>query len=175
MRSRKQYIYDQKPLTRILFHPSSVHAITRSLTPRIPTLSTNLPPTSSTTSASASASLTNPSTSASLSSTTSTSTTTTAIPLSTSTSNTLPNPSLPLTGLEVLETEKFRLSCFQTITGIKFLLFTDPLMANVDVVMKKVYELYADYVMKNPFYQLEMPVRCEAFDRNLGSWLKGRA
>lgn len=47
-------------------------------------------------------------------------------------------------------------------------------MANIDVVMKKIYELYADFVMKNPFYQLEMPVRCESFDRHLGSWLRGR-
>lgn len=73
-----------------------------------------------------------------------------------------------------METDKFRLTCFQTLTGTKFLLFTDPPMTNVDVVMKKVYELYADFVMKNPFYQLEMPVRCEAFDRHLGGWLRGR-
>jgi hypothetical protein len=74
----------------------------------------------------------------------------------------------------VLETENFRLTCFQTVTGTKFLLFTDPLMPNVDVVIRKIYELYADYVMKNPFYQLEMPVRCEAFDRHLGTWLRSR-
>lgn len=60
------------------------------------------------------------------------------------------------------------------MTGTKFLLFTDPLTPNVDVVMRKVYELYADYVMKNPFYQLEMPVRCESFDRHLGAWLRAR-
>jgi hypothetical protein len=74
----------------------------------------------------------------------------------------------------MLETDRFRLTCFQTLTGTKFLLFTDPLMPNVDNVMGKVYELYADYVMKNPFYQLEMPVRCEAFDRHLATWLRGR-
>lgn len=47
-------------------------------------------------------------------------------------------------------------------------------MMNVDGVVGKIYELYADYVMKNPFYQLEMPVRCDAFDRNLAAWLKAR-
>jgi len=41
-------------------------------------------------------------------------------------------------------------------------------------LMKGVYERYADFVMKNPFYQLEMPVRVEAFDRSLNSWLKSR-
>jgi len=116
------------------FH--GVHAITRSITPRVPTTTNN----------------------------------TTNAPQSWS----LPEPGQPKSGIEVLETDRFRLTCFQTQTGTKFLLFTDPLMANIDTIMKKVYELYADYVMKNPFYQLEMPVRCEAFDRHLGTWLRGR-
>ena len=30
-----------------------------------------------------------------------------------------------------------------------------------------IYELYSDYVLKNPFYELEMPVRCELFENNL--------
>ncbi|QKX55301.1 uncharacterized protein TRUGW13939_02393 [Talaromyces rugulosus] len=93
----------------------------------------------------------------------------------TSSNGYLPNPGLAKSGIEVLETDRFRLSCFQTLTGTKFLLFTDPLMTNIDTVLKKIYDLYADYVMKNPFYQLEMPVRCDAFDRHLGTWLRGRA
>jgi len=80
----------------------------------------------------------------------------------------------PLTGIEVLESETFRMQCFQTLTGTKFLLFTEPHQPNVDVIIRKVYELYADYVMKNPFYQIEMPIRCDAFDRNLGSYIKPR-
>lgn len=84
----------------------------------------------------------------------------------------IPPPSR--TGIEVLETSFFRLTCFQTYTGTKFLLFTEPHQPNVDVTMRRVYELYADYVMKNPFYQLEMPVRCEAFERVLGAYLRGR-
>ncbi|KAI5865026.1 Sybindin-like protein [Durotheca rogersii] len=78
----------------------------------------------------------------------------------------------PPSGLEVLESENFRLQCFTTLTGTKFLLFTDTLQANVDVAMRRVYDLYADYVMKNPFYQLEMPVRCENFDRKLNSYIR---
>jgi trafficking protein particle complex subunit 4 len=96
-------------------------------------------------------------------------------------------------GIEVLEAETFRLQCFQTHTcvpsriqprspipistvtnssGTKFLLITEPRQPNVDVVLRRIYELYADYVMKNPFYQLEMPIRCEEFDRNLGAYAK---
>lgn len=30
-----------------------------------------------------------------------------------------------------------------------------------------VYDLYADYVLKNPFYEVDMPIRVELFDQNL--------
>ncbi|EJT72792.1 synbindin [Gaeumannomyces tritici R3-111a-1] len=78
----------------------------------------------------------------------------------------------PPGGLEVLETENFRLQCFNTLTGIKFLLFTDTTQANVDVTIRRIYDLYTDYVMKSPFYQLEMPVRCDMFDRKLNSYVR---
>jgi len=41
-------------------------------------------------------------------------------------------------------------------------------------MLRRIYELYADYVMKNPFYQPEMPVRCEAFDRHLVGYVRAR-
>ncbi|KAI4106671.1 MAG: hypothetical protein L6R37_002063 [Teloschistes peruensis] len=66
-------------------------------------------------------------------------------------------PRSSMTGLEVLETTNFRLTCSQTPTGVKFLLFTEPQQPNCDAIVGKLYELYADYVMKNPFYALEMP------------------
>ncbi|KAH7077000.1 Sybindin-like protein [Paraphoma chrysanthemicola] len=78
------------------------------------------------------------------------------------------------TGLEVLESSHFRIQCFQTQTGTKFLLFTEPQQPNVDTMIKKIYELYADYVMKNPFYTVEMPIRCEKFDRGLDGFVKVR-
>ena len=34
-------------------------------------------------------------------------------------------------------------------------------------LLKVIYELYTDYVLKNPFYEMEMPIRCELFDLNL--------
>ncbi|KAK3311180.1 Sybindin-like protein [Chaetomium strumarium] len=90
---------------------------------------------------------------------------------STSSTGSLTRPELP-SGLEVLESENFRMQCFTTLTGIKFLLFTDTTQANVDLTMRRVYDMYTDYVMKNPFYQLEMPVRCDMFDRKLGSYIR---
>ncbi|KAI1459387.1 Sybindin-like protein [Annulohypoxylon moriforme] len=84
----------------------------------------------------------------------------------------IPTRPEPPSGLEVLESENFRLQCFNTLTGTKFLLFTDTMQTNVDLAIRKIYDLYSDYVMKNPFYQLEMPIRCETFDRKLNSYIR---
>ena len=37
--------------------------------------------------------------------------------------------------------------------------------------MRRCYEIYADQVMKNPFYSLEMPIRVEKFERALAAYL----
>ncbi len=42
----------------------------------------------------------------------------------------------------------------------------------LDDVLHKVYELFADYVLKNPFYELEQPVQCEKFDLMLDRALR---
>lgn len=90
-------------------------------------------------------------------------------------SNILPTPfHTRATGIEVLESSQFRMQCFQTLTGIKFLLFTEPQQPNTEAVLKRIYELYADFVMKNPFYTVEMPIRCEKFDRGLDGFVKVR-
>ncbi|KAK2045903.1 sybindin-like family protein [Colletotrichum somersetense] len=84
----------------------------------------------------------------------------------------IPSRPEPPTGLEVMESENFRLQCFNTMTGTKFLLFTDTTQTNIDVTLRRIYDLYSDYVMKNPFYQLEMPIRCEMFERKLLSYIR---
>lgn len=38
--------------------------------------------------------------------------------------------------------------------------------------MKRIYEIYADYVMKNPFQTPEMPVRSEKFEGAVGKLVK---
>ncbi|KAG5928637.1 hypothetical protein E4U42_000242 [Claviceps africana] len=86
--------------------------------------------------------------------------------------NGVANRAEPSSGLEVLETENFRLQCFNTMTGTKFLLFTDSTQVNVDVTIRRIYDLYSDFVMKNPFYSLEMPIRCDLFDRKLLSYIR---
>jgi hypothetical protein len=39
--------------------------------------------------------------------------------------------------------------------------------STADLVLQKVYEAYADAVMKNPFHTPEMPIRSEAFNARI--------
>jgi hypothetical protein len=48
----------------------------------------------------------------------------------------------------------------------------EPNQTGMDILLKRIYELYADYALKNPFYSLDMPIRCELFDINLQSLLE---
>ncbi|KAI9140367.1 Sybindin-like protein [Paraphysoderma sedebokerense] len=70
-------------------------------------------------------------------------------------------------GVELLETDTFKLYCFQTLTGTKFLVSADPTHPNIEYAMRKIYDIYSDFVMKNPFYTPEMPIRSELFDSTL--------
>lgn len=78
------------------------------------------------------------------------------------------------TGIESVMTTRFLLNCFETPTGTKFLLFSEPSQQNADTILRKCYELFADLVMKNPFYNLEMPIRCDKFDRAVQGWVAVR-
>lgn len=90
---------------------------------------------------------------------------------------------IPLsTGIKTLEAENFRLDCYETLTKVKFVVISDlslggsPATANKQDLLKRIYELYADYVMKNPFYTLNMPINsdnCSLFKTNLEQSLSG--
>uniref|UniRef100_A0A671MME6 Trafficking protein particle complex subunit n=3 Tax=Sinocyclocheilus TaxID=75365 RepID=A0A671MME6_9TELE len=58
------------------------------------------------------------------------------------------------------------------IRGIKFIVLADPRQSGIDALLRKIYEIYSDFALKNPFYSLEMPIRCELFDQNLKSALE---
>ncbi|KAG6599171.1 Trafficking protein particle complex subunit 4, partial [Cucurbita argyrosperma subsp. sororia] len=70
-------------------------------------------------------------------------------------------------GTELLEADTFDLHCFQSLTGTKFFVVCEPGTLHMEGLLKYIYELYTDYVLKNPFYEMEMPIRCELFDINL--------
>ena len=58
--------------------------------------------------------------------------------------------------------------------GTKFILLTSLIEPTVDAMLQKVYEIYAEAVMKNPFHTPEMPIRTEGFDTKITALLGGR-
>ncbi|XP_061388921.1 trafficking protein particle complex subunit 4 [Musca vetustissima] len=81
------------------------------------------------------------------------------------------SPEPKSSGIETLETDTFTLHCFQTLTGVKFIVISETGLSGMDILLRKIYELYSDYALKNPFYSLEMPIRCELFDNKLQALL----
>jgi trafficking protein particle complex subunit 4 len=55
---------------------------------------------------------------------------------------------------------------------MNFIVVADPTQAGLDMLLRKTYGLYADYVLKNPFYGLDMPIRCELFDVHLREYVE---
>lgn len=70
-------------------------------------------------------------------------------------------------GIELLQAETFDLHNFQTPTGVKFFAVAPCKSIGVESFLKRLYNLYTDFVLKNPFYELDMPIRCELFDLHL--------
>ena len=60
-----------------------------------------------------------------------------------------------------------KLHCFQSLTGVKFVVTATQGTTDLDLLLQNIYELYADYVLKNPFYEMEMPIRCDLFNKHL--------
>lgn len=52
------------------------------------------------------------------------------------------------------------------------MLLTSPVEPTAEAVLQKVYEVYADAVMKNPFHTPEMPIRSEAFETRIAALIK---
>lgn len=51
-------------------------------------------------------------------------------------------------GIERLETDTFVLQCFQTLTGLKFVITASPQTTELDTLLRAIYEVYSDYVLK---------------------------
>ena len=66
-----------------------------------------------------------------------------------------------------VEADGFVLTSFDTLTKLKFFVTADPDSRHLDTILKEVYVLYSDYVLKNPFYELDMPIQCEKFEERV--------
>lgn len=85
------------------------------------------------------------------------------------------SPTGKSSGFNVVEMPDASLYCFQPLTGVKFFFLTDPRPFAIDEIKQQIYQLYSDYVMKNPFYTPDMPIRSAKFDRYLETMVRSAA
>ncbi|KAK8797822.1 hypothetical protein WA171_005353 [Blastocystis sp. BT1] len=77
-------------------------------------------------------------------------------------------------GISYVLADTIALHSYRTPTGIKFLIVSKPSILSLDTILDEIYTLFADYVMKNPFYELEMPIRCVLFEEKLDALINSR-
>jgi hypothetical protein len=72
-------------------------------------------------------------------------------------------------GIESVNYGNFYILCKHTYTGIQFIVVCDSNVARKTAtdLLNQIYVLYADYVLKNPFYHTDMPIRLAGFNRGL--------
>ena len=78
-------------------------------------------------------------------------------------------------GIETLEAPTFVLQAFRTVTGALFFLTAEPHTPNLKPLLQEIYKVYSDFVMKNPFHQLDMPIRSQLFDIHLDQLIQRHA
>ena len=77
------------------------------------------------------------------------------------------SPVMQSTGIEQLECDTLDLHCFETATGTKFMVSSMKGCVGVERLMRRAYDVYADFAMKNPFYEIEQPIQAELFEERL--------
>lgn len=53
-------------------------------------------------------------------------------------------------------------------------MLAEPKATALDTILKQVYSLYSDYVLKNAFYELDMPIQCDLFNQKLDVLVNGK-
>lgn len=91
-------------------------------------------------------------------------------------------------GVQVVESDAFKMTCLRTPTGarlisfisslrrrtragLKFVLLTSPSHANADAILQRAYVAYSAY-LQNPFYTTDMPLR-GVFDERMALAIRG--
>ncbi|WVW78582.1 hypothetical protein I302_100538 [Kwoniella bestiolae CBS 10118] len=84
-----------------------------------------------------------------------------------------PIPGVTAGGLESFEAEGWGGKVFLTPTGTKFVVLHSLPQSGLDDLMKRIYEIYSDAVMKNPFHTPEMPINSALFETKLQTLMSG--
>ena len=80
--------------------------------------------------------------------------------------------------IEEMTTDTFILRNFRTVTGFTFFTTASLGTKHLDEFLKGVYEIFADYVLKNPFYTMDQTINkeiSELFSRHINILLKSHS
>lgn len=70
-------------------------------------------------------------------------------------------------GIVELEASGLSIRCLQSESGLKIFCTCAPGTPHVMEYLKQVYVLYVDWVLKDPFYEVDMPIRVDKFETKL--------
>jgi len=70
-------------------------------------------------------------------------------------------------GIEVIDAGGMLLHCMQTRTGMKFMITSTRTKQDLSEILRDIYLLYVDCALKNPFYELDMPIKVDLFNRGI--------
>ena len=82
---------------------------------------------------------------------------------------------LLLSAFHSFRTNTYKLSFMETPSGIKFILVTNPRTGDLRETLKYIYNLYVEYVAKNPLYTPGTLIRCELFNTALDQYVRSIA
>ena len=82
----------------------------------------------------------------------------------------------PVEGLRCYRTDGYMCHHFETATGLKFILTTDPAVENLNETLKYIYaNLFVEYVVKNPLYRIQDRLHFKSFSSHLNQYIESLA
>ncbi|KAI8799924.1 Sybindin-like protein [Cladochytrium replicatum] len=70
-------------------------------------------------------------------------------------------------------TNVYRLHYYETASGLKFVMNTDPGVENLSEAIRMIYsQIYVEYITKNPLVTFDAPITNELFRNNLNNFVK---
>lgn len=71
------------------------------------------------------------------------------------------------TNITSIETGDLILRCYETVTGVRFIATASSQLGRVGDFLRAASAVYADIILKNPFFEEDMPIRSPEFDKAL--------
>lgn len=75
--------------------------------------------------------------------------------------------------VRVVTTASFRLHILMTVTGLRFVILSGLETPRLDQTLHYLYQLYCEYVLKNPLYHVGDIIECQTFSKQVSKHLKG--